>query len=362
MFDREFIDKKLAKIEQVEKKLSDPSIISNQKVYREIVKEHTYLKRLQNKSSRYFSILADIDEYREMLASESNADDLKALAEEELPALEEKLPLAERDMMLEILPPLPEDTRNAIVEIRAGTGGNEASLFAGDLYRMYSRFCETRGWKINTIDASPNEVGGYKEIVFGIEGEDVFAHMKFEGGGHRVQRVPSTESAGRIHTSAATVAVFAEVDDTDDIKIPPEDVRIDIYCASGPGGQGVNTTYSAVRVTHVPTGIVAQSQDERSQHRNKDKAMSVMKARLLDHLKMEEEKKKGNARKTMIGSGDRSDRIRTYNFPQNRLTDHRIDLTVYSLDRIMEGDLGNIIAALRAHDVKERLEFELSKD
>lgn len=362
MFDREFIDKKLAKIEDIETKLSDPSIIARQKVYREIVKEHTYLKRLQAKSSRYFSILDDIAEYRELLSADSTADDLKTLAEEELPAMEEKLPIAEQEMMLEILPPLPEDSRNAIVEIRAGTGGDEASLFAGDLYRMYSRFCETRGWKVNTIDASPNEVGGYKEVVFGVEGEDVFANMKYEGGGHRVQRIPSTESAGRIHTSAATVAVFAEVDDNDDIKIPPEELRIDIYCASGPGGQGVNTTYSAVRVTHVPTGIVAQSQDERSQHRNKEKAMSVMKARLLDHLRLEEEKKKGNARKTMIGTGDRSDRIRTYNFPQNRLTDHRIDLTVYSLDRIMEGDLDNIVAALRAHDVQDRLEFELGKD
>jgi peptide chain release factor 1 len=362
MFDREYIEKRLVRIEEIETNLSNPEVISKQKKYRELLREHTYLKRLQSKSERYFDLLAEVEEYRELIQSDSTPSDLKELAEEELPGLEEKLPVAESALMLEILPPLAEDTRNAIMEIRAGTGGSEAALFAGDLFRMYSRFCEKKGWKINTIDASMNEVGGYKEIVFAVEGDDVYAHLKYEGGGHRVQRIPATESSGRIHTSAATVAVFPEVEEEDDIKIPADDLRIDIYCASGPGGQGVNTTYSAVRVTHVPTGIVAQSQDERSQHRNKEKAMGVMKARLLDHLKKEEEKKKGSERKTMIGSGDRSDRIRTYNFPQNRLSDHRIDLTVYSLDRIIEGEMDGVIDALREHEVKTRLELETTRN
>ena len=362
MFDRAFVEKKVARIAELEAQLSDPEIIAKQKKYREILKEHTYLKRLQAKADRYFSILSEIEEHRSLIADENTPEDLKALAQEELPGLEEKLPAAQRDLTVEILPPQPEDSRNAIMEVRAGTGGNEASLFAGDLFRMYSRYCERRGWKINTIDASHNEVGGYKEIVFMVEGEDAYAHLKYEGGGHRVQRIPATESAGRIHTSAATVAVFAEVDEEDDIDIPQDELRIDIFCSSGPGGQSVNTTYSAVRVTHLPTGVVAQSQDERSQQRNRQKAMAVIKARLLDHMRMEEEKKKGNARKTMIGSGDRSDRIRTYNFPQNRLTDHRINLTVYSLDRIIEGDLDGVIEALREHDVKSRLEYELKKD
>lgn len=361
MFEREFIDKKLSRIADIETKLSDPSVISNQKLYRETVREHTYLTRLQTKARKYFSILSDLEEHRQLLADESSPEELKTLAQEELPGLEEQLPAAEKDLLLEILPPLPEDSRNAIMEIRAGTGGDEASLFAGDLFRMYSRFCERKGWKLSTIDASPNEIGGYKEIVFSIEGTDVYAHLKFEGGGHRVQRIPSTESSGRIHTSAATVAVFPEADEEDDIQIPPEELRIDIFCSSGPGGQSVNTTYSAVRVTHLPTGVVAQSQDERSQKRNKDKAMAVVKARLLDHRRQEEEKKKGSARKTMIGSGDRSDRIRTYNFPQNRLTDHRIELTLYSLDRIIEGNIDNVISALREHDVQERLAHEIGK-
>lgn len=362
MFDRAFIEKKLGRIKEIEEKLSNPAVISNQKLYRETLREHTYLTKLQAKAQKYFSVVSDLDEHRLMASDESTPEELKALAQEELPNLEEKLPQVERDLLLEILPPLPEDTRNAIMEIRAGTGGDEASLFAGDLFRMYNRFCEKKGWKLSTIDASPNEVGGYKEIVFSIEGPDVYAHLKFEGGGHRVQRIPSTESSGRIHTSAATVAVFPEVDEEDDIHIPPEELRIDIFCASGPGGQSVNTTYSAIRVTHLPTGVVAQSQDERSQKRNKDKAIAVVKARLLDHRRQEEEKKKGSARKTMIGSGDRSDRIRTYNFPQNRLTDHRIDLTLYSLDRIIEGNIDSIIDALREHDVQERLEHEIGKE
>ena len=245
------------------------------------------------------------------------------------------------------------------MEIRAGTGGDEAALFAADLFRMYSHYAEARGWKIGMIDASTSEIGGYKEVVFSVEGQDVYSVLKYESGGHRVQRIPVTEGSGRIHTSAATVAVFPEADEDDDIEIKPDEIRIDLFCSSGPGGQSVNTTYSAVRITHLATNVVVQSQDERSQQRNRAKAMAVLKARLLDHKRREEEEKKGNFRRSQIGTGDRSERIRTYNFPQNRLTDHRINFTLYSLDKAIEGDLGELLDTMREHDVKLRLETEM---
>jgi len=227
------------------------------------------------------------------------------------------------------------------------------------VFRMYSRFIEGKGWKVGIVDLSPSDIGGYKEVVFTVEGEGAYGTLKFESGGHRVQRVPATEAQGRIHTSAATVAVFPEAEAEDDIEFKPDEIRVDIFCSSGPGGQSVNTTYSAVRITHLPTGLVAQSQDERSQRRNKEKAIAVLKARLLDARRRAEEERLGKTRRSLTGSGDRSERIRTYNFPQNRLTDHRINLTIYNLDRIIEGGIGEVIAALQAHETEMRLKEEL---
>ncbi len=361
MIDKEYIYRRLAKLEEVESKLSDPASIANQKIYRGLVREHTSLKRLQERTDACFNLHDAIAEHRQIIDSPDQDPELKELALEELQDMETRLPKAEKELMSELLPPDPADARNVIMEIRAGTGGDEAGLFAGDLFRMYTKYCENRGWKIAVIDASTSEKGGFKEIVFTVEGQGVYGSLKYESGGHRVQRVPETEAQGRIHTSAATVAVFPEVEEDDDIEIKPEEIRVDIFCSSGPGGQSVNTTYSAIRITHLPSGIVVQSQDERSQKRNRDKAMSVLKSRMLDVRRREEELKKGDFRRNQIGSGDRNERIRTYNFPQNRLTDHRINLTLYSLDRIVEGDVDEVITALKVNDVESRLAEEMKK-
>jgi len=361
MIEREHIDRLLERIPEIETELSDPATAASQKRFRTLVREHARLKKLADKAEHYFKLSDDLQEYRDLSSSDDADPELAELAQAEIPALEEAVPAAEKELMFALLPPDPNDERNAIVEIRAGTGGDEAALFAGDLYRMYNRFAESQGWKANVIDASTSEIGGYKEVVFSVEGSGVYGRLRYESGGHRVQRVPVTESSGRIHTSAATVAVFPEVEADDHLDIPQDDLRIDIFCASGPGGQGVNTTYSAVRITHLPSGLVAQSQDERSQHRNKEKAMTVLKARILDQRTREEEERIGKTRRSMIGSGDRSERVRTYNFPQNRLTDHRINLTLYSLDRVMEGEIAELTAALSQHDAEERLAAELEK-
>ncbi len=354
MIDRDYIEKVLAPLHDIEAELSTPEAAADQKRFRSLVQEHAHLRGIEKNAERYLSLLDRLAENRELAADESEAD-LAELAAAEIEEIEEAIPGAEKALMVSLLPPDPDRNRNGIMEIRAGTGGDEAALFAGDLFRMYGRYAESRGWKIDLIDASTSEIGGYKEVVFSVEGENVYGSLRHEMGGHRVQRVPVTESSGRIHTSAATVAVFPEADDDDEIDLNPEEIRVDIYCASGPGGQGVNTTYSAVRVTHLPTGIVAQSQDERSQHRNKEKAMSVLSARILDQKRREEAEKMGDARRSQIGSGDRSERIRTYNFPQNRLTDHRINLTLYSLDRVMEGGLDELLNAIAEHDLETRL-------
>jgi len=361
MIDREYIEKLIARLSEIETVLSDPATSADRKKFRELVKEHSALKKLREKAEKYFRLKDDIREHHEVIESINSDPELMDLAKEELSELEKVLPKAEKDLMISLLPPDPNDTRNAIMEIRAGTGGNEAALFAGDLFRMYSRYTEEKGWKISLIDASTSEIGGYKEVVFSIEGEEIYGNLRYESGVHRVQRIPVTESSGRIHTSAATVAVFPEAEPDDNIEINPDELHIDIFCSSGPGGQSVNTTYSAVRITHLPTGLVAQSQDERSQHRNKDKAMAVLKARILDLRRMEEEERMGNSRRSQIGSGDRSERVRTYNFPQNRLTDHRINLTLYSLDRIMEGKIGELLAALRDHDIELKLKSEVRR-
>jgi len=355
MIDKAHIDRVLQRLPEVEAELSNPQTAANQKRYRELVQEHLRLTRIRAKTDSFFGLLRTIEEHGEIVRNHASEQELVALAREELVEMEKQLPVVEREAMVALLPPDPADSRNAIMEIRAGTGGEEAALFAGDLFRMYQKFSTDRGWKVSAIDASGSEKGGYKEVVLVIEGQDVYGVLRYESGVHRVQRVPVTEASGRIHTSAATVAVFPEADVQDDIEIKPDEIRVDIFCSSGPGGQGVNTTYSAIRITHLPTGTVVQSQDERSQHRNKERAMAVLKSRILDMRRQEEDAKMGNVRRSQIGSGDRSERVRTYNFPQNRLTDHRINLTLYSLNRVIEGDIGELVSALRQHDIDQRL-------
>ncbi len=360
MIDAAYIEKLSGRVSVLEADIANPAVVANQKKFRDTVKEHARLRRVLEKAEVYRRIHRDYEEQRDLLSNEDADPTLKELAAEEFSGLEKALGQAEKELQSAMLQPDPNDERNIIMEIRAGTGGEEAALFAADLFRMYSRFCEGRGWKVSVIDASSSSIGGYKEVVCSVEGAQVYSVMKYESGCHRVQRVPVTEASGRIHTSAATVAVLPEVDEVDDIVIPADELRVDIFCSSGPGGQGVNTTYSAVRVTHLPTGLVAQSQDERSQHRNKEKAMNVLKARLLDWKQRQEEERSGNLRRTQIGSGDRSEKIRTYNFPQNRLTDHRINFTVYTLNRVMEGEIGSLIDALREHDLELRIRKEMA--
>jgi peptide chain release factor 1 len=361
MIDRRHVEKALARLTEIESRLSEPGTASNQKLYQQLVREHSALKKLSDKAQRFFDLMTTFEEHSALIKDESSDSELRELAQSEIGEIEEALPQAEKDLMFALLPPEPSEERNAIVEVRAGTGGDAAALFAGDLFRMYSRFAETQGWKINLISASASEVGGFKEIMFSVEGAHVYKVLQYESGGHRVQRIPVTESSGRIHTSAATVAVFPEVEAEDDITIPPDEVRIDIYRASGPGGQSVNTTDSAVRLTHIPTGVVVQCQDEKSQQRNREKAMKVLTARILDKRRQDEADAMGKKRRALIGSGDRSERIRTYNFPQNRLTDHRINMTLYSLDRAMEGALEDLTNVLREHDLQERVAQELKE-
>lgn len=360
MIDRAYVEKIGHRLSDVESELSNPATASNQPLFRKLMGEHAHLKKMEEKAQRYFGLLTRQEESHALLSDPEADAELHELAVQEQAEVAEQLPAAEYDLMIALLPPRPEDSRNTIMEIRAGTGGEEAALFAGDLYRMYSRFLEDQGWKIRIIDVNPSSIGGYKEIIFTVEGEDVYRTLRYESGVHRVQRVPATEAGGRIHTSAATVAVLPEAEEFDDVEIRPEDLRIDVYRSSGAGGQHVNTTDSAVRITHLPSGIVVQSQEERSQHRNKDIAMRVLKARLLDEKNQAETNKYASQRKTMVGSGDRSERIRTYNYPQNRVTDHRINLTLYNLDRIVEGDIHPLVDALYQHDVEERLKQEIA--
>ena len=356
MIDKTQIQRVLGKIQAAEAALSDPAVLGNPKLYREKVREHVMLRKVESAAHVYFRLLDDLEGNRGLAGDPAGDPELAAMAREEIARIEAALPDAERVMLSSLLPPEPADVRNAVFEIRAGTGGEEAALFAAVLSRMYAKFCDAKGWKISVIDANGTELGGYKEIVFTVAGEGAYGAFKFESGGHRVQRVPETEAQGRIHTSAATVIVFPEADKDDAIDIPESELRIDIFCAGGHGGQGVNTTYSAIRVTHLPTGLMAQCQDERSQHRNKEKAMAVLKSRILDQRRQTEEAKLGKTRLGLRGSGDRSQRIRTYNFPQNRMTDHRVNLTLYSLDRIVEGDLAPLLDALCAYDLNQRLE------
>ncbi|MBN8746585.1 Peptide chain release factor RF1 [Xylophilus ampelinus] len=339
------------RLEELDFLLSREDVMGDMAKYRPLAKEHAEVTAVAGRWARYQQREADLAGAREMLEDA----DMAEMAREEIAAAEAELLQLEDELQRLLLPKDPDDARNAFVEIRAGTGGDESALFAGDLTRMYTRHAANRGWKVEVMSESPNEIGGYKEIVLRVEGDDVYGQLRFESGGHRVQRVPATETQGRIHTSACTVAVMPEPDEAQAITLNPADLRIDTFRASGAGGQHINKTDSAVRVVHLPTGIVAECQDGRSQHANKAQALRVLQARLQDKERSERAAREAATRKGLIGSGDRSDRIRTYNFPQGRLTDHRINLTLYKLATIMEGDLTEVLAALRAAREAEQL-------
>ena len=328
--------------------LSRPDIMADMGQFLKLSREHTEVAALAQRWARYQQRERDLAAARELLADPALAPDMSALAQEEEAAAQQELAGLDAELQRMLLPRDPDDARNAFLEIRAGTGGDESALFAGDLARMYTRYAAAQGWRCEVMSESPAELGGYKEIVLRIAGEDIYGQLRFESGGHRVQRVPVTEAQGRIHTSAATVAVMPEPDEADAITLDPAELRIDTFRASGAGGQHINKTDSAVRVVHLPTGIVAECQDGRSQHANKAQALRVLQARLQEKARSERAAKEAATRKGLIGSGDRSDRIRTYNFPQGRVTDHRINLTLYKLAQVMEGDLGDILTALRA--------------
>jgi len=356
-FLRQQLERFLQRLGELDFLLSREDIMSDMAQYRAISREHAQVTQVAGRYRRYRQVEADVAAAREMLDDADMAD----MAREEIASGEAELLQLEDELQRLLLPKDPDDERNAFLEIRAGTGGDESALFAGDLLRMYTRHAERAGWRVEIVSANESELGGFKEAVLRIEGDGVFGALRFESGGHRVQRVPATETQGRIHTSACTVAVLAEPDEAVAVQINPADLRIDTYRASGAGGQHINKTDSAVRITHIPTGIVAECQDDRSQHRNKAKALQVLSARIQEKERTERAAKDAALRKGLIGSGDRSDRIRTYNFPQGRLTDHRINLTLYKLVTIMEGDLTEVLAALRAAREAEQLaELEAS--
>lgn len=333
--------------------LSQPEIIADQNQYQKYAKAHSDLAPLVEKYREYTDTVQQIEDAHEMLQEEQESE-FREMLEQELTDLQERKIVLEQELKILLLPRDPDDDKSVIMEIRAGTGGEEAALFANDLFRMYSRYAEMRGWKIDIMDSHYTDIGGIKELTFEVDGVGVYSRLKYESGVHRVQRIPVTESGGRIHTSAATVAVLPEAEEVE-VDIDPNEIRIDVYCASGPGGQCVNTTQSAVRITHVPTGLVVTCQDEKSQHKNKAKALRVLRARLKDVLEAEQNAEMAGTRKSQIGTGDRSERIRTYNFPQGRVSDHRINLTLHKLDNILQGQMDEIIDALILNDQTERL-------
>jgi peptide chain release factor 1 len=350
MFDR------LAEIErrydELERQIADPAVIANRREFAKLAKERAQLEETVARWRDRQRLARDVEEHRE-LAREKDPD-LRELAKSELPALEARL--VELDALLKqlLLPKDPNDERNTVLEIRAGTGGDEAGLFAANLFRMYTRYAERHGWRVEVLSSSSTGLGGFKEVIALVQGKGAFSRLKFEGGVHRVQRVPVTETQGRIHTSAVTVAVLPEAEDVE-VDLADKDLRIDVYRSSGPGGQSVNTTDSAVRVTHLPTGLVVTCQDEKSQHKNKAKALKILRARLLDRARQEQQSEIAANRKAMVGSGDRSEKIRTYNFPQSRITDHRVNLTIHQLDRVLDGDLDPIVDALVTRQQSEAL-------
>ena len=341
------------RFDEVADLIIQPDIIMDQKRYVRLNKEYKDLQKIVQKGEEYERVLSNLEEAKEIISDGSDPE-MVEMAKMEMEAANEKIPGLEEDIKFLLIPKDPEDEKNVIMEIRAGTGGDEASIFAGDLYRMYTKFASDKGWKVELEDLSEGTSGGFKEIIFSISGEEVYGTLKFESGVHRVQRVPQTETQGRVHTSAATVMVLPEAEEFD-IDLKMSDVRVDYFCASGPGGQSVNTTYSAVRLTHVPTGIVAQCQDQKSQHKNKDKAFKVLRSRIYE-VELEKKLQEDSAkRKTLVASGDRSAKVRTYNYPQGRVTEHRIGLTLYDLSNVMNGDLHKIIEELKLAENAEKL-------
>ncbi|MDW7651923.1 MAG: peptide chain release factor 1, partial [Bacillota bacterium] len=338
---------------ELEKQISDPAIIARQDEWRKLTKEHARLSEIVTAFREYKQIEQDLSEAKEML-HEGGDEEMSRFLKEEISGNSAKLAELSERLRVLLLPRDPNDDKNVIVEVRAGTGGEEAALFAGNLLRLYTRYAERRGWKMEILDSNPTDIGGFKEVVFAIEGDGAYSRLKFESGVHRVQRVPETESGGRIHTSAATVAVLPEAEEVE-VDVNPNDLRIDVFCSSGPGGQSVNTTQSAVRITHLPTGIVVSCQDEKSQHKNKDKAMRVLRARLFEKAQEAQHAEMAQARKSQVGSGDRSERIRTYNYPQGRVSDHRIGMTLYKLDQFLDGDIDEMIDALITSEQAELL-------
>jgi peptide chain release factor 1 len=347
------IERKRERFAQLEREIADPALFENRKRAGVVMQEHASIKQLLEKWNELEIARRQLDDNRELATSRDV--EIAAMADDEIPDLEKRVIDLERELQIALLPPDENEERDAIVEIRAGTGGSEAAIFAADLYRMYHRYAEAAGLKTEDLESSPSELGGLKEVIFRVSGESVFRKLRYESGVHRVQRVPATEAQGRIHTSTATVAVLPEAEDVD-IELKPEDLRIEVSRAGGPGGQGVNTTDSAVQVLHIPTGTIVRCQDGRSQIKNKERALSILRARLLERKQQEEAEKYSAQRRGQIGTGGREEKIRTYNFPQNRVTDHRVGLTLYNLDRVMDGDLGELIKTLQAADVTARLQ------
>ena len=339
--------------EELERLVADPAIIANRREYAKVARERSQLAPVVEGYRERQRLERDLAEHRELV---HDADvEIREIARAELPDIEARLAALDQRLKTLLIPRDPNDERNTVLEIRAGTGGDEAALFGADLFRMYSRYAERRGWRVEVLSSSPTGIGGLKEVIALVQGDGAFSRLKFEGGVHRVQRVPVTETQGRIHTSAVTVAVLPEAEDVE-IDLPEKDLRIDVFRSSGPGGQSVNTTDSAVRVTHLPSGLVVTCQDEKSQHKNKAKALKILRARLLDHARQEQQASIAANRRAMVGSGDRSEKIRTYNFPQSRITDHRVSLTLHQLDRVLDGDLDPIIDALATKAQHEALE------